>query len=57
MDTIDLNSIIQGLPSFFGLLFCVLILERNNRELMNENKRLIEAIIRGENCPEEIKPT
>lgn len=53
MDTLDIGQIVSGLPSFLGLIFCVYVLEKENRSLRDELRRIIDVIIKRENCPEE----
>lgn len=48
-----IGTLVNGFPSFLGLIVAIYILERENRLLREEIRHLLGVIIKGENCPEE----
>jgi len=45
-----INEIVVNLPNFFGFVLAVIILYKVNVNLVGQNTRLIDAIIKRENC-------
>jgi len=50
---VDVNALVQGLPSFAGLLFAITVLFRVIEGQRQQIAELQNAIIRRDNCPDE----
>lgn len=49
----DISEIIKQLPNFVGLLVCIWFMRDVNRALHDQNQRLIDVIVRRENCDDD----
>jgi hypothetical protein len=50
MDNIDLNNVVQNLPNFGGMIFCIIILWRVAIRQQDTIDKLTDSIIKRENC-------
>jgi len=49
---LPIQELLNGFPSFVGLLICILILARALERADKRLERLVESIIKRENCEE-----
>jgi len=52
----NIEELIKQMPNFLGLLVCIWFMRDMSRALQQQNARLIDVIIRRENCDDDITP-
>lgn len=51
-----LEDLITQLPNFAGMVVCIGVLIKMNGELNSENRRLLDVIVKKENCSNAPEP-